>query len=109
MDVRACMFRDGKKSHANFTDEHLATLDARPERIWNRKLGGRFHPVTSDGRKSLEHLRQNIRVLLLFGKPGTEILRMSIPEVGFNQAGVHVLVFLQHSDATAGESRQGRR
>ena len=77
------MFRDSKKSHANFTDEHLAALDACPERIRNPKLGGRFHPVTSDGRMSLEHLRQSICVLLLFGKPGTEIVRMSIPEVGF--------------------------
>src|SRR6516225_5774099 len=108
MDVRACMFRDGKQGHANFTDEHLAALHARPERIGNRKLGGSLHPVVSDSRQSVEYLSQGIRVRLLFSTPRAEIVRMSIPEIAFNQAVVYVLLFLQHSDATARELRQVR-
>src|SRR6516225_7463503 len=106
--VRAGMFRDGKKSDTGFADDHLAALDAGSERIRNRKLRGRLHPVTSDGRKPLERLSQSICLRLLFGQPWTEKLCMSIPEIGFNQAVVHVLLFLQHSDATARELRQVR-
>ena|SRR5215467_6223305 len=106
--VGARMFRDGKKSDASLPDQHLAALHPCLERIGNRKRGGCLHPITSDGRKSLERLSQSICFRLLFGEPWTEILCMSIPEIDFNQAVVHVLLFPQHNDAAARELRQVR-
>src|SRR5215470_2391054 len=102
------MFRDSKKSDASLPDQHLAALHGRLERIGNQKLGGRLHPVTTDGRKPLERLSQSVCFRLLFGEPWTEVLCMSIPEIAFNEVGVHVLLFLQHSDAAARELRQAR-